>query len=237
MKPHLLLVEDDENLNMMIKDFLESLDYDVISCFDGQEGLEAFNNGKFDLVISDIMMPKKDGIALAKEIREKDTQTPFIFLTALGNTQNKILGFKSGCDDYIVKPFDMEEFGYRVEAVLKRTMDEEPASKFVFKDIYEIGKYVFNTLENELSVEGKKTVLTKKESNLLAVLCENKNQLVSKDVLLQEVWGNVDYFVGRSMDVYIAKLRKFLKNDSHLSIINVHGRGFRLEDGTQHHDD
>ncbi|MDT8309161.1 MAG: response regulator transcription factor [Bacteroidales bacterium] len=226
-KAHILLVEDDKNLSAVLKDYLEILNYSVSSCSDGKSGLMAFSSGTFDLCILDIMMPEKDGFTLASEIRREDPLVPIIFLTAKSLKEDRIKGFKAGCDDYISKPFSTEELSLRIEAILKRcrARDEKNTTgeKFV------IGGFVFDHANMVLSYKNENQNLTRKEADLLRVLALNKNRLVTREAALKMVWGTDDYFIGRSMDVFITKLRKYLKKDSSIAIVNVHGIGFRLE--------
>ncbi len=226
-KAHILLVEDDKNLSAVLKDYLEILNYSVSSCSDGKSGLMAFSSGTFDLCILDIMMPEKDGFTLASEIRREDPLVPIIFLTAKSLKEDRIKGFKAGCDDYISKPFSTEELSLRIEAILKRcrARDEKNTTgeKFV------IGAFVFDHANMVLSYKNENQNLTRKEADLLRVLALNKNRLVTREAALKMVWGTDDYFIGRSMDVFITKLRKYLKKDSSIAIVNVHGIGFRLE--------
>lgn len=224
----ILLVEDDPNLSMVLQDYLEMLGYLIHLSKDGVEGLEVFQQKSFDLCILDVMMPRKDGFTLAEDIRSLKNDVPIIFLTAKSLKEDRLKGFRTGCDDYITKPFSTEELSLRIEAILRRYMatqaDDGPAE-------YSLGAYCFD-VEN-LILKGKKINrnLTRKEAALLKILCQNENKLVARDVILNEVWGNDDYFLGRSMDVFIAKLRKYLSDDPGLSITNVHGSGFKLETG------
>ncbi|MCF8231146.1 MAG: response regulator transcription factor [Bacteroidales bacterium] len=228
-KNSILLVEDDSNLSSVLKDYLEMMDYETVLAKDGKEGSDYFKKGNFDLCILDVMMPQKDGFALAKEIRSKDEYIPIIFLTAKSMKEDRIEGFKSGCDDYITKPFSSEELSLRIQAILKRCEIEESNIQQPRQQIHRIGKYVFDP--NNLTLSDKKDTrtLTKKEAALLNLLSENKNQLVSREHALKSIWGDDDYFIGRSMDVFITKLRKYLKNDDNVKITNVHGAGFKLE--------
>jgi DNA-binding response OmpR family regulator len=204
------------------------LGYVIDSCFNGDEGLEAFNKNKYDLCIFDVMMPKKDGFTLAENIREKDKNIPIIFLTAKSFKEDRIKGFQSGCDDYITKPFSTEELNYRIKAILRRTTVVRLEKNSVDQVIYKFGSFVFDSQNMILCSEGKEQHLTRKESELLKVLCVNKNQLLTRENALKTVWGDDDYFIGRSMDVFITKLRKYLKDDPHVSIANVHGTGFKF---------
>lgn len=225
----ILLVEDDPNLSLVIQDYLEMLDYETVLCKDGEEGMDQYRKSNFDLAILDIMMPKKDGITLAQEIREYDDMIPIIFLTAKSLKDDRIKGFQAGCDDYITKPFSTEELSLRIKAILKRCQtipqDSEPAEE----KTYTIGNFTFDSVNMILSRNGKEQTLTRKESALLKLLCLYKNKLLSRETALKSIWGDDDYFIGRSMDVFISKLRKYLKDDPNISITNVHGTGFKLE--------
>lgn len=225
-KYRILLVEDDVNLSTVLADYFELLGYETIMASDGEEGLHIFLQRNFDLCILDVMMPRKDGFTLAREIKEKDKAIPIIFLTAKGLEEDRIQGFRSGCDDYIIKPFSSQELSLRIKALLKRCYLRNDESKF---QIYFIGRYIFDTQKHILSIEDKKLKLTHKEAELLQILCENKNNLVTRETALRKVWGHNDYFLGRSMDVFIARLRKYLKDDSNVCINTVHGQGFILE--------
>ncbi len=230
MKTHfdLLLVEDDPNLSMIIQDYLEMQGYKTTLAKDGHEGFEAFKKKKYDLLLLDVMMPRKDGFTLAADIRKTDQQTPIIFLTAKAMKEDRIAGFKAGCDDYITKPFSSEELSLRIKAVLKRC-SIPISSKIEPLDVFFMGDFTFDVNNMTLSSETFQKVLTRREAELLGFLCENKGQLLKREQILNAVWGNDDYFNGRSMDVFIAKLRKYLKSDPRIQITNVHGTGFRLE--------
>ncbi len=225
-KIKILLVEDDFNLGFVIQDQLKSEGYNVELATDGIEGLKKFNSEKFHLCILDVMMPKKDGITLAKDIRKVDKQTPILFLTAKNQTEDKVEGFKAGGDDYLTKPFSTEEFLLRVKAILKRVnVIQEQEVKTTFS----IGSISFDTENFKLIYsDGEEKKLTKKEAKILHLLVENKNKVLTRDIVLNTVWGQDDYFVGRSLDVFITKLRKYLKIDEHVSIDNIHGVGFKL---------
>ncbi len=225
----ILLVEDDPNLSMVIHDYLDMLDYKTTVCKDGEEGLSEFSNGKYDLVILDIMMPKKDGFSVAEDIRKFDDLTPIIFLTAKTLKEDKIKGFQVGCDDYIAKPFNTEELSMRISAILKRCMRDQNGMHDNNNGIFEIGKYKFDYENMLLNSGGNQHTLTRKEAALLKLLCIYKNKLLTRETALKSIWGDDDYFIGRSMDVFITKLRKYLKDDPSISITNVHGTGFKLE--------
>lgn len=225
-----LLLEDDPNLGFVLREFLEHKDFVVTLKEDGEQGLKAFNNKPFDICVVDIMMPKMDGFTFTKHVRKTDQATPIIFLTAKSMKEDKIEGFKVGGDDYLTKPFSMEELEARIEAVLKRTgkgKKEEPA-----KNSFKIGKYKFDYPTQKLTLNGGEAQkLTTKEADLLRLLCLNANQVLEREIALKLVWGNDSYFTGRSMDVYITKLRKFLKDDPSIEIVNVHGTGYKLRKG------
>ncbi len=225
-KSKVLLLEDDPNLGFVLKEFLEHKDYEVVHKEDGEQGLKAFNSSSFDICVVDIMMPKMDGFTFTKHVRKTDQKTPIIFLTAKSMKEDKIEGFKLGGDDYITKPFSMEELEARVEAVLKRTgkgKKDGPA-----KNTFTIGKFTFDYPTQKLSTNGDSHKLTTKEADLLKLLCLNANQVLEREIALKLVWGNDNYFTGRSMDVYITKLRKYLKDDPKLEIVNIHGTGYKL---------
>lgn len=224
-KAKILLVEDDPNLSDVLTDFLEMLGYRVVLAVDGSKGLDEFNNEKFDLLLLDVMLPVMDGFSLATEIRKTDANIPIIFLTARGQMEDRINGFRLGCDDYIAKPFSSEELSLRIEAILRRCrLESRPAV-----ESFLLGQFVFDPANFELRKKDKRINLTPKEAALLRVLCEHKNMLLTREKALKEVWGDDDYFIGRSMDVFITKLRKYLKDDPDVAIVNVHGTGFRME--------
>ncbi|MFK5856739.1 MAG: response regulator transcription factor [Bacteroidota bacterium] len=228
-KISILFVEDDPNLSMILRDYLEMIGYKVDHAPDGEKGVDLFNENKYHLVILDIMMPKKDGFKTAQEIREKDSLVPIIFLTAKNLKEDRIKGFQVGCDDFITKPFSTEELSLRIKAILKRCTLLNEGSIDSSKKIISIGKFTFDNSNLTLKINDNERVLTRKESGLLKLLCENKNNLLPREVAMETVWGENDYFIGRSMDVFIAKLRKYLKEDPNVKIQNVHGIGFKLE--------
>ncbi len=226
MKIKILLVEDDTSLGFVISDQLKSDGYQVTLCTDGAEGFKRFNEEKFHLCIFDVMMPKKDGFSLARDIRKINTEIPILFLTAKSMTEDKVEGFKAGGDDYLTKPFSVEELQLRVAALLKRVniiIEKEDDS------ILTLGSYVFDTINFTLKHSQFEKTLTKKEAQILKILLKFKNQVVAREVVLNAVWGQDDYFVGRSLDVFITKLRKYLKEDESIQILNIHGIGFKLE--------
>lgn len=227
MKPKakILLVEDDANLGFVISDQLKSEGYQVVLCTNGMDGHMRFSEGEFHLCIFDVMMPKKDGFTLAREIRTMNQHIPILFLTAKAMTEDKIAGFNAGGDDYLTKPFSFDELSVRVKALLKRVnIQDEPEQKIV-----EIGSYVFDTENFTLKHPEFEKTLTKKEAMVLKILCKFKNAVVPRENILTAVWGQDDYFAGRSMDVFITKLRKYFSMDEKISISNIHGIGFKLE--------
>ncbi|MCB0507426.1 MAG: response regulator transcription factor [Chitinophagales bacterium] len=219
----ILLAEDDPNLGFIIKDNLSDKGFDVTHCTNGLDAERILYKEKFDLYLLDVMMPKKDGFTLAQEIREKKDDTPIIFLTAREMQEDKIRGFKLGADDYITKPFNFDELVMRMEAILKRTKSVIPEQKE-----FKIGKYILKTDELKLHLGEEVSSLTKKEAALLEFLAKHANQSVKREDMLLKIWKDDSYFAGRSMDVYITKLRKYLKDDDKVEIQNVHGVGFKL---------
>ncbi|MBL0308274.1 MAG: response regulator transcription factor [Bacteroidetes bacterium] len=224
LKKKILVAEDDTNLGVLIQDALESKNYEVTLKRDGEEALTEFKNGKYEMCVLDVMMPKKDGYTLAKDIRKINSRTPIIFLTAKNLKEDTIEGLKIGADDYMTKPFNIEELALRMENIFKRLPKTEAGDKSEFK----IGKYEFDSSRRILKNGKEEVKLTTKESELLKLLTIFANQTLEREVALNEVWGNNSYFAGRSMDVYIAKLRKYLKADSNIEIQNIHGTGFML---------
>jgi DNA-binding response OmpR family regulator len=225
VKAKILLVEDDTNLGFIIADELKSQGYQVVLCTNGQDGAMRFTEDHFHLCIFDVMMPKKDGFTLAKEIRAINQDVPILFLTAKSMTEDKVAGFNAGGDDYLTKPFSFDELSVRVKALLKRVnlVDEKE------EKIIQLGSYAFDTENFTLKHEAFEKTLTKKEALVLKMLCKFKNTVVPRETILTAVWGQDDYFAGRSMDVFITKLRKYLSHDPSISILNVHGIGFKLE--------
>lgn len=222
----ILLVEDDENLSYLLKENLESKGFSVTLCSDGKQGIRLFNQQNFQLCLLDIMLPQKDGFTLAREIRALDEHIPLIFLTSRSMEIDKIKGFEVGCDDYITKPFSVMELFLRVNAVLKRTI--KPAPKQETK-IFTIGKYEFDYPNRLLFYSGNsEKSLSVKEAELLKLFCEQENALIHRQFMMNKVWGNDDYFISKSMDVFITRLRKLLKNDPRIEIQNVYGTGFKL---------
>jgi two-component system OmpR family response regulator len=224
-KPKILLCEDDTNLGMVLKNYLELNDYDVVLERDGRLGLAAFQREKFDICLLDVMMPNVDGFTLAEEIRDINPDVPLFFLSAKTMKDDIIQGYKLGADDYITKPFDSEVLLLKIKAILKRN---EELHKEEVNAEFDLGKYHFNPRLRELTFEGKIQTLSPKENELLKMLSEYKNDLLPREAALKKIWGSDTYFNGRSMDVYIAKLRKYLKEDTTIEIVNIHGNGFRL---------
>jgi DNA-binding response OmpR family regulator len=226
-KALILLVEDDKNLGFVIKDFLSEADYEVELAENGVSAMSLFSNKTYDLCLIDVMLPFKDGFSVAEEIRQKNTYIPIIFVTARALREDRIRGFKIGADDYITKPFSIEELMLRIEAILRRTRNL--TNSLIEKEIYEIGQFVYDYTNQVITFNNTTRKLTRKEAEVLRLLCINKNQLVRREFALKLIWGEDDYFMGRSMDVYITKLRKILKIDPSITIQNIHRTGFMLE--------
>src|SRR5690606_20597790 len=220
----ILYAEDDETLAFLTKDNLEQNGYTVTHCADGESCLTEFQNGQFDLCILDIMLPRKDGFELATDIRSADIEIPIIFLSAKTLKEDRIKGLRLGVDDYLVKPFSIEELLLKIEVFLKRSQKKAPADKL----IYTVGKYQFNSKNYELTPEADKITLTQRESELLKLFLDNKNIVLKREQILKKLWGDDDYFMGRSLDVFISRLRKILATEEGLAIENLHGIGFRL---------
>lgn len=229
-KQRILLVEDDQNFGDVLRSYLEMHDYDVVLETDGDAGLNAYQNDEFSLCIFDVMMPKKDGFTLAREIRAKDEDMPIIFLTAKTMKDDILQGFKIGADDYITKPFNSEELLLRIQAILKRSQQRSDANEDVKE--FEIGKFHFNYPLRILTFkDGDESVqekLSPKEAHLLKMFCVKKNDVLSRSEALTKIWGEDNYFTARSMDVFVTKLRKYLKLDPNIEIVNIHGNGFQL---------
>ena len=227
MNTKILLCEDDTNLGSLLSEYLMAKDYDVDLLPDGEQGYQAFLENKYDLCILDVMMPQKDGLTLASDIRKKDTKIPIIFLTVKALKQDILEGFKIGADDYITKPFSMEELVFRIEAILRRVRGKKTKES----TMYNIGRFTFDTQKQLLTLDNdpeKTTKLTTKENELLALLCAHSNEILQRDYALKTIWIDDNYFNARSMDVYITKLRKHLKPDTQIEIINIHGKGYKL---------
>ena len=226
-KIRILLAEDDENLGSLLKEYLIAKSYDAEWQVDGDKAYKSFIKDHYDLCVLDVMMPVKDGFTLAKEIRMTNAEIPIIFLTAKSMKEDVIEGFKMGADDYISKPFSMEELLFRIEAILRRTQKDGVGGN---QAEFNIGKYKFDATKQTLYLDNNAQKLTTKESELLQLLCNNKNIVLERNFALKTIWIDDNYFNARSMDVYIAKLRKYLKDDPAVQIINVHGKGFKLID-------
>ena len=224
-KTKLLLAEDDENLGLLLKEYLVAKGFEANLYPDGEAAYKGFMKEHYDICILDIMMPKKDGFSLAKDIRVVNPEIPIIFLTAKNLKDDVIEGFKLGADDYITKPFSMEELIFRIEAILRRTSQELLATS---EPYFNLGKYTFDTRKQILSDGDKMIKLTTKESDLLKLLCQNANKVLERNYALKSIWIDDNYFNARSMDVYITKLRKHLKDEPTVEIINVHGKGYKL---------
>jgi DNA-binding response OmpR family regulator len=226
MKISILLAEDDINLGFVIADQLRAEGYHVSLTTDGVEALKRFNEQPYHLCIFDVMMPKKDGFTLARDIRQINSDVPILFLTAKSMTEDKIEGFNAGGDDYLTKPFSVEELNLRIKSLLKRVniRTEIPEEK-----VFNVSTFIFDTENLTLTLNGTAQSLTKKEAQILKILYKFKNQVLPREVILNTVWGQDDYFVGRSLDVFITKLRKYLKEDERIQILNIHGVGFKLE--------
>jgi DNA-binding response OmpR family regulator len=222
----ILLAEDDSNLGSLLKTYLSAKNYNTTLCINGKLALEAFSKDTFSLCILDIMMPEMDGLALAKEIRLLNEAIPVIFLTAKNQKEDVLEGFISGADDYITKPFSMEELLYRIKAILRRSTGTSSLVKK--EDSYNIGNYSFNPLKQLLIYNEKTTKLTTKESELLDLLCRHGNEILERNFALKTIWIDDNYFNARSMDVYITRLRKYLVKDPSVKILNVHGKGYKL---------
>jgi DNA-binding response OmpR family regulator len=225
MKMRILLVEDDLNLGLVIADHLKTQGYEVISAEDGAEGLVKFNEEQFNLCILDVMLPVLDGFSLAQDIRKINKDIPILFLTAKSMTEDKIKGFESGGDDYLTKPFSIQEFELRVKALLRRSRLELVTEEMT----YAIGAYRYDVENQVLNINQSHKTLTKKEAQILKILFKHKNQVISREIILKGVWGQDDYFVGRSLDVFITKLRKYFAEDERIVISNLHGVGFKFE--------
>ena len=223
-KLRILLCEDDENLGTLTREYLEDKGYKADLMPDGEAGYKAFLKGKYDICLLDVMMPKKDGFQLAQEIRMVNTDVPIIFLTAKAMKDDILEGFKLGADAYITKPFSMEELVLRIEAILRRVKGKKGKDVTV----YRIGKFTFDTQRQVLFTEDSSDNLTTKESELLSLLCSHMNEILERNFALKTIWIDDNYFNARSMDVYITKLRKKLKDDENIQIINIHGKGYKL---------
>ena len=220
----IMLCEDDENLGMLLREYLQAKGFSAELYPDGEAGYRAFMKQKYDICILDVMMPKKDGFTLAQELRQANADVPIIFLTAKQLKEDILEGFKIGADDYITKPFSMEELVFRVEAILRRVRGKKNKES----SVYRVGNFTFDTQKQLLTIGDKQTKLTTKENELLALLCSHANEILQRDFALKTIWIDDNYFNARSMDVYITKLRKHLKDDPQIEIINIHGKGYKL---------
>lgn len=227
-KAKLLYVEDDESLSFLTKDNLELGGYEVHHVADGLSGLEAFKGNQYDLCVLDVMLPEMDGFELGKHIRKIDPEIPIIFLTAKAQKENKLEGLRLGADDYITKPFSIEELILKIKVFLKR----KNITNVTDSDIVKVGTYTYDHKNLSLSLNGSTKNLTQKEGDLLHLLIKHKNNILKRSVILESLWGEDDYFLGRSMDVFISRLRKYLKADTDIKLENIHGVGFRLNCAT-----
>lgn len=225
MTKKILLAEDDSNLGTLLRNYLDAKNYETTLSVNGKTALKSFADGKFDLCILDIMMPEMDGLSLAKAIRNIDPVIPVIFLTAKNQKEDILEGFKTGADDYITKPFSMEELIYRIEAIFRRTSGPTTTAQ---QKLTQIGEYSFDNKRQLLIYKDQRLSLTTKESELLDLLCSHRNQVLERNYALKSIWIDDNYFNARSMDVYITRLRKYLKKDPSVKILNIHGRGYRL---------
>ncbi|MCB0642450.1 MAG: response regulator transcription factor [Phaeodactylibacter sp.] len=225
MKAHLLYVEDDESLSFVTRDNLELQGYQITHCDNGKEALQLARQSSYDLCILDVMLPEMDGFSLAREIRAFDPETPIIFLTAKSLKEDKIRGLRIGGDDYITKPFSIEELLLKIEIFLRRRHINAPRPD----DQLAIGNFTFDYANLALINGEQQKALTQKEADLLRFFVENKNQVLKRSLILERLWGENDYFLGRSLDVFISRLRKYLKADERLKIENIHGVGFRFK--------
>jgi two-component system OmpR family response regulator len=226
-KPRILLVEDEPNFGSVLKDYLELNDYKVNLSKDGFAGKESFDSGKYDLVLLDVMMPKMDGFTLGRHIRSRDSQIPLLYITAKTLKQDVLDGFKTGADDYITKPFDSEVLLYKIKAILKRNHEEIPEPEL--EENFRIGEYVFNHKLRTLVHYDQKQLLSPREAELLKLLCIHINDVAPRSEALIKIWHEENYFTTRSMDVFMARIRKYLKDDPNVEIVNIHGNGFILK--------
>lgn len=224
VKTRILLAEDDENLGSLLQEYLHAKNYEADWMTNGDKAFKAFEKNHYDICILDVMMPVKDGFTLASDIRMLDREMPIIFLTAKSLKEDVLEGFSIGADDYITKPFSMEELIFRIEAILRRTKGNADNKE----NCYNIGEYIFDTQKQTLTINGISQKLTTKETELLRLLCNNMNRVLERNFALKAIWIDDNYFNARSMDVYITKLRKYLKSDTTVQIINVHGKGYKL---------
>jgi DNA-binding response OmpR family regulator len=224
MKPRILLAEDDESFGILLREYLQAKNFEVELFANGEKAFRSFERNHYDICLFDVMMPVKDGFTLARDVRMINSDIPIIFLTAKSLKEDVLEGFKIGADDYITKPFSMEELIFRLEAILRRTRGDATEVLSQFK----IGEYVFDSTKQSLIYKEQERKLTTKEADLLKLLCLNANKILERNFALKSIWIDDSYFNARSMDVYITKLRKYLKEDTSVEIINVHGKGFKL---------
>ncbi len=225
MSQRVLLLEDDPNLGLIVQEHLQLNGFEVQLCSNGEDGLTEFRRGDYVLCLVDIMMPQMDGFAFAREVRQLDSEMPLIFLTAKSLKKDKLEGFHIGCDDYITKPFSVEELMLRIAAVLRRSTGT-PADRETAR--FDIGAYSFDALTRTLRMGDQERRLTPRESDLLCLLCRYKNRTLERNLALREIWGDESYFNARSMDVFISRLRKYLRDDNRIEISSIHGIGFKL---------
>lgn len=223
----ILLAEDDPSLGFVIKDNLSFKGYDVTLCTDGEAAEQSFQANSYNLCIFDVMLPKKDGFSLARSVRSRNSQVPILFLTAKAMMEDKLQGFSTGADDYITKPFSLEELFCRIEVFLRRS--QEPDAPVTEEKNFTLGQYLFDYVNLSLRDDASEKKLTQKEADVLRLLYVNRNRVLKREEILKHIWGDDDYFMGRSMDVFISKLRKYLKEDPSVQIVNYHGVGFKLE--------
>lgn len=221
----ILFVEDDQNLGMLLKENMDNKGFDTVWCKDGEEGLAQFKKGEYSICILDVMLPVKDGFQLSKQIKLIDPDVPLIFLTSRSMQNDRIKGFEYGCDDYVTKPFSTQELYMRINAILRRSQQVDHS---LTQNIIAIGNYTFDHNQMTLTIGDKVQKLSSKECELIYILAANMNVLVKRNVILEKVWGNDDYFSAKSMDVYVSKVRKLLKGDPSVEILNAYGIGFKL---------
>jgi len=228
MENNILLVEDDPNLGSVLQEYLQIKGYNTTLASDGEDGWQEFQRKDYDLCVLDVMMPKKDGFELASQIRSLNTSVPIIFLTAKSMKEDKMEGFRIGADDYVTKPFSADELLCRIQAVLRRCQNITSSSVPIEEDQFTVGNYSFDYQQRLLQIGMNQQPLTSKEADLLKMLCQYKNNVLRREVALKQIWGNDSYFNGRSMDVFITKLRKYMKEDRSVEIVNIHGTGYKL---------
>ncbi|HOK97686.1 MAG TPA: response regulator transcription factor [Bacteroidales bacterium] len=224
VKTRVLLAEDDENLGNLLKEYLKARNFEAELCTDGEKAMKNLQRNKYDICILDVMMPNMDGFTVAKEIRRLNNDIPIIFLTAKSMKDDVLEGFASGADDYLTKPFSMEELIFRIEAILRRTQNKNIQEQKIFQ----LAGYIFDSEKQTLTYNDRVQKLTTKESDLLKLLCLHKNSILERNYALKAIWSDDNYYNARSMDVYITKLRKYLKEEPAIQILNIHGKGFKL---------